>query len=306
MKKEYFELEQGRFYYEVSGEALGIVAYQGNSSELKIPGEIMGKPVKFIGKKAFLSCKGLKKVVIPKQIESLEDWAFANCNFLEEAEFVSADLHLGKGVFQGCKVLKSILVPTRYISDEEQERQIGALLAAAINLLDAPHLFSIGEAGSIEWLNQWDAKLLQFLKEDDREGFTVVVLCGEEDYGSDENSLSYFLKQKRKSKVRLSFLRLLNPVGISTETRTVLTEYLRSHTKGCPWEETWQVVLEEHGNEKCYYEILTECGCVTKENFQGFLQDLEGNYPEMKAFLMKYKEMNLGYEDFFDSLSLDL
>lgn len=304
MKKECFESEQGRFYYEEINGKFCIVSYQGNAAQLKIPGEISGKTVKSIGKKAFLSCKGLKKVIIPRQIETLEDWAFANCNFLEQVEFPSEEINLGNGVFQGCKALKSILVSAEHFSDEDQKNQTGALLAAVVNQLDAPHLFSISEAGNRTWLNQWDSKLLQFLKEDDKRGFTVVVLCGEEDYGSDENSLSYFLKQKRKSKVRLCFLRLLNPIGIAGKTKKQLEYYLKSHTKGCASEETWQVVLEEHGNEKCYYEVLTECGCVTEENFQGFLEDLEENYPEMKAFLMKYKQTNLGCEDFFNLLSL--
>ncbi len=306
MKKECFESEQGRLYYEELGENLRIVSYQGNVSELKIPHKISGKMVRTIGKKAFLSCKELKKVSLPESIEELEDWAFANCNLLEWVGLPSADIVLGKGVFQGCKALKCIVTMNSYSCASQGQQQVGALLAATVDMLESPHLFSLKEAGSREWLSQWDNKLLQFLRSDDKEGYTVVVLCGEEDYGSDENSLAYFLTQKRKSKVRLVFLRLLNSIGILEETRKELSEYLRNHTKGCESEETWQVVLEEHGNEKSYYEIMTECGCVTEENFQDILQDLENNYPEMKAFLIKYKEKNLGYEDFFDSLSLDL
>ena len=49
-----------------------------------------------------------------------------------------------------------------------------------------------------------------------------------------------------------------------------------------------------------------ECDCITKDNFDGFLEDLNDNYPEMKAFLMKYKEETLGYVDFFESLTLEL
>lgn len=306
MKKECFETEQGRFYVEERQEKLCIVSYQGNISRLTIPAEMSGKIVKSIGKKAFLSCKGLRWVSIPDCVEALEDWSFANCNFLEEVELPAGDIALGTGVFQGCKELKRILIHNSYICSELQRKQTGALLASTVNLLETPHLFSVKEAGSKEWLSQWDSKLIQFLKEDDKKGYTVIVLCGEEDYGSDENSLSYFLRQKRKSKVRLCFLRLLNPVGMSEEIRKVLEEYLKSHTKGSSSEETWQVVLQEHGNEKCYYEILTGCGCVTEENFQGFLEDLEENYPEMKAFLMKYKQEKLGCNDFFASLTFDL
>lgn len=294
------------FYIEEKG-TITITSYQGNQAQVEIPECIEDCPVTVIGKKAFLGKKELKKVVLPQNVAVMEDWAFASCVKLEEVILKNQEINFGKGVFQGCKSLEEvILLRENTVLSPQEQRQAGALLAATVTILDTPHLFQPGLAGEKEWLAQWDAKMLNFIRKDDHAGFTVVVLCGEEDYGSEENSLSYFLKQKRKSKVRLAFLRLRNPMGIAEETKAELTDYLKAHTKGSDTEEAWEVVLEEHGNEKSYYEILMECDCITNDNFDGFLEDLKDNYPEMKAFLMKYKEETLGYGDFFGSLSLEL
>lgn len=304
-----YKLEEECFSYINIGEKelLRIISYQGNQTQIAVPDVIEGNFVAEIGKKTFLGKKLLKKVTIPKSVVKIEDWAFANCNQLEEVVLENENIIFGKGVFQGCKSLKKMIVLKEHMQfSKEEEEQIGALLAATVNLLDTPHLFRPDMAGEREWLSQWDARMLNFIRKDDHSGFTVVVLCGEEDYGSEENSLSYFLKQKRKAKVRLAFLRLKNSMGITEETKEKLTAYLKAHTKGCETEETWEVVLEEHGNEKEYYEILMECDCITSDNFDGFLEDLQHNYPEMKAFLMKYKEETLGYGDFFGSLALEL
>lgn len=302
-----YDLETGRFSYIEETGKVRITSYQGTGPQVIIPERIEECPVTEIGKKTFLGRKELKKVIVPKTVTFIEDWAFANCNQLEEVVLENENVNFGKGVFQGCKSLqKMIILKENTQFSKVEEEQIGALLAATVNILDTPHLFNPVLAGEQEWLNQWDARMLNFIKKDDHSGFTVVVLCGEEDYGSEENSLSYFLKQKRKAKVRLAFLRLKNSMGIRKETREELVTYLKEHTKGCESEEAWEVVLEEHGNEKSYYEILMEADCITNDNFDGFLEDLKDNYPEMKAFLMKYKEETLGYGDFFGALSLEL
>lgn len=302
-----YELEEGIFSYIEENGKVRLTSYQGNQAQVVIPRQIEEHPVTEIGKKTFLGRKELKKVIVPKSVQRIEDWAFASCSQLEEIVLENEKVNFGKGAFQGCKSLQEmIILKENTFFSKEEEQQIGALLAATVNLLDTPHLFQPEIAGEKEWLLQWDARMLNFIRKDDQSGFTVVVLCGEEDYGSEENSLSYFLKQKRKSKVRLAFLRLRNPMGIMEETKEELIAYLKAHTKGCETEEAWEVVLEEHGNEKSYYEILMECNCITNDNFDGFLEDMKDNYPEMKAFLMKYKEEKLGYGDFFGSLSLEL
>ena len=81
----------------------------------------------------------------------------------------------------------------------------------------------------------------------DAEGFSKMLLCGEEDYGSRENNLDYYTEQRRREKVRLAMLRLMHDYGLEQSVREKLEQYLLSHIRGCETEETWRVVLEEYG-----------------------------------------------------------
>lgn len=61
----------------------------------------------------------------------------------------------------------------------------------------------------------------------------------------------------------------------------------------------------EHGEDSEYYKLFTQIGCLREENFDRILSETGENYPEMKAWFLKYKEKEIGYTDFFEALSLD-
>lgn len=70
---------------------------------------------------AFNFCDALKKVMIPDTVRTIGEYAFANCQNLEEVCFQqSAKLeYLPEHVFQQCNKLHQIVIPdsVRYISD---------------------------------------------------------------------------------------------------------------------------------------------------------------------------------------------
>lgn len=285
----------GSLYYEIKGGEVIITRLQGLVSEVEIPARIEECPVTVIERKAFLSKKYLRRVSVPHTVTQVGDWAFAYCDNLEQVEFAGQRLHFGKAVFLECGKLKSLMI-------EGRPETAAALLAAAVTVAEAYYLLEPEEAGSPEWLAKWDARMLTVLRSPDSEGYSKQVLCGEEDYGSTD--LNAFLQEKRKTKVRLLLLRLLYPTGLSRQIREELEEYLRAHTKGCESEETWQVVHKEHGNDREYYRLFTELSCVDAHNIEGILADIGEEYPEMKAFFMRYKQESIGYTDFFGDLSL--
>lgn len=317
-----YATKEGFFIVKEYKKGWEIVSYEGEDIYLTIP-ETLGsgaerdsnfaseKCVNSIGKKAMLSCKSLRRVCLPETIEEVGDWAFAYCDELREVRIPEKGLRFGKGIFRECGKLRLVTV-------EGKPRDIGGLLAASVTLLDAPYLFTPLRCGDEDWLRQWDARMLQILRAADKEGYSKMVLCGEEDYGSKENNLDYFLNQKRKSKVRIAFMRLLNPLGLQDEVKEELENYLRAHTAGRGYiggtsvgkeesavsEETWQVLREEHGEDSEYYKLFTKIGCLTEENFDGILSQAGENCPEMKAWFLRYKEENIGYTDFFADLML--
>lgn len=307
------ETLEGRIGYTAEdGKRIRITDYSGTDTEVWVPEEIEGIPVKIISKKTFLSRKQLRKVVLPGTVEEIGDWTFAYCTNLESVWLPKKEMKLGNRIFMECPNVRRVYAyepetergeaggKLPYGRDEESQK--AALLAASAGILDTEYLMVPAEAGSESWIRKWDAKMNTVMEEEDGEGYTKMILCGEEDYGS---SLEEFVKNKRKGKVRLALLRLMNPIGLSEEDERKLQDYLVAHTKGCESEESWEVLLEEYGHEQEYFEKFADIGCVTEENFDALLTDMPGEYAEMKAFLIRYKAEKMESRDFFDGLSLD-
>lgn len=297
MREKELELTGGSLYYEIRDERVCITGFQGTVSEIVIPDAIEECPVTTIEKKAFLSKKNLRRVTLPVTIEEVGDWAFAYCNHLAEVCVPARNIRFGRSVFLECRGLKRI-------SQQPQEDTAfqPELLAAAVRDFEAYYLLDIPAVGSREWLDKWDSRLAAVLHAPDREGYSRQVLCGEEDYGSTD--LAAYISGKRKEKVRLALLRLLFPEGLARPLREELEQYLLAHTRGGESRETWQVVWKEHGNDRAYYSLFAELGCLTVENLDGILADIGEEFPEMKAFFLRYKEERLGGRDLFEALEL--
>ena len=297
------EIEHGILQYKISEDGVNITGYRGKDSEVTVPGMIDGYHVTCIGKKAFLSNKMLKRISLPESIVRIEDWAFACCAKLSEIVIPYHRMDTGQGIFKECFSLEQIIDGHGEEQDSGQV-DISYLLAAVMSRLDAFYLFDFENAGTKEWLMQWDARMLSLMRTGDAEGFSKMLLCGEEDYGSKENNLDYYMEQRRREKVRLAMLRLMHDYELSPSVRAELTEYLLAHIKGKQTEETWLVVLDEHGDDLKYYQFLTELGGVREDNFQAIMEDMGDRHTEMKAYLMNYHSMNHVKEDAFADFDL--
>ena len=300
MIREWEEGENAFQYEEINGK-IKVLTWKGCGICASIPEEIKGAVVTAIGRKAFLSNKRIQEVYLPKGLCEIEEWAFAYCSRLAYVSLPQKNILFGKGAFLQCERLEQI--ETR-VQGEDVENGTARLLAAVVHKLDAPYLLVPEDAGEKEWLQKWDARMLQLLEAPDREGYSKTILCGEEDYGSMENNLDYFLSEKRRSKVRLAFVRLLNDKELSEENREYLKSYVRAYTKGCRFEESWLVVKEEYGTQKTYYDLLWEVGALTEENFDAILCDMGNELAEMKAYLLKKKEEWFGSSSVFDTFVL--
>lgn len=304
-----YEKKQDDFYYHIEGEKAVITSYDGRADELEIPAFLEEKPVCRIGKKAFLSCKSLLKVTLPESIESLEEWAFAYCSSLRSVVLPEKKITFGKGVFFACEGLEKIMCQKMAVNaDTDISRQEAAdeenpwaLLGAVPVLLDAEYLLTPWEAGEPYWIENWDARMLNILHAEDGEGYSKVVLCGEEDLNA---SYEEFVEKKRQMKAGLAFIRLMNPYRLKQEVKDELLDFVQSHTKGCESEAAWEVV-KQHGDEKSYFEIFTQTNCLTEENFDTIIEDLGQYHAEMKAYFLRYYEEHMKKQDFFDTLSLD-
>lgn len=304
-KIRYGELDmpQGVLLYQMDGETAEITGYRGKDTALVVPSVVDGCVVKCIGKKAFLSNKLLKEIFLPESVARIDDWAFAYCAKLTRVILPYHRMEIGQGIFRDCFLLEQI-VDEGADAGEKRTTDTAFLLAAVMSRLDAFYLFDFENAGSSAWIAQWDGRMQTLMERGDAEGFSKMLLCGEEDYGSRENNLDYYTEQRRREKVRLSMLRLMHDYGLDQAVREKLEQYLLSHVKGCETEETWRVVLEEYGDDLRYYQFLTGLGGVTRENFQPMMEDMGQAHTEMKAYLMKYHGEHHGQEDAFDVFAL--
>ena len=305
MKMQYIETDtqNGVLQCGICGEAVQITGYRGRDTELMIPAKINGYAVTCIGKKAFLSNKMLKNISMPESVVRIDDWAFAYCTKLKKVILPYHRMEIGQGIFKECSDLEQIVDE----SGDEQEQKtadIAYLLAATMSILDAFYLFDFENAGTGSWLAQWDARMMTVMEREDSEGFSKMLLCGEEDYGSKENNLDYYTEQRRREKVRLAMLRLMHDYGLEDSVRGKLEGYLMAHIKGQRTEETWKVILEEYGDELKYYQFLTALGGVNANNFQAMMEDMGDIHTEMKAYLMKYHSEQHKKEDAFAAFEL--
>lgn len=313
MKTREMETQHGILQYVVREEGVIVTGYRGRDIMLFIPEQIEERPVTVIGKKAFLGAKELQQLFLPESILAIQDWAFACCSALKALVLPRKKFDTGQGILKDCVRLQQIAavngggaVPISIEALSERETQLSRLLAAVMGSLDAFYLFEPLEAGSESWLERWDARMLSLMAQEDAEGFSKMLLCGEEDYGSKENNLDYYIEQRRRFKVRLAMLRLLNDIGLAPAVKEELLVYLRAHTKGEASEETWRVVLEEHGDEREYYQFLLDSDCIHDGNFGAVLEDMGERHTEMKAFLMNMRSTQPKMEDAFAALAFEL
>ena len=290
-----YQVKGGSVSCQIQKAGVCISSCKAEEAYFEIPPVLGGYPVTGIGKKAFLGNKILKELVLPDTVAEIGEWAFAHCANLEKVRISKRNLSFGKGVFKDCIRLKAICF------HEEGNPQIAALLAAAPVLLDAPYLLTPLEAGEESWLYKLDARLVTLLEKPDREGYSRQVLCGEEDLMA---SLDVYLADRRKQKARLCYLRLLHDMGLKEDVRSCLNQWLREHTKGCESEASWEVLLEENMPGQALEQIFADAGCIAEENFEGLLADMKDQYPEKKAWFLRYKDANMQKDDFFENMVL--
>ncbi|MCQ2521273.1 MAG: leucine-rich repeat domain-containing protein [Lachnospiraceae bacterium] len=300
-----YPLKHGSLSYKKQEDGTILIdSYRGKDTEIQVPDSIAGMPVTIIGKKAFLGAAELVTLTLPSDVKVLEDYAFAGCERLKAVYLPYGRVSLGRGVFQNCDHLEAIHNCVETEKRGKKEEDLAYLLVATTGILEAPYLFDLSSSFDDDWWELWDRRMESKIQMDDAEGFQNMLLCGEEDYGSKETDFDYYKHLKRLAKVKILILRLMHDYALAEEKRDMARTYLLAHCKGCPSEETWDVILQEHSDDKRYFDFLFSLGGVTKENYEGMLLDLGDRHTEMKAHLMKYYERTFGAEDAFSVFAL--
>ncbi len=250
-----------------------------------------GSDVLGIGKKAMLGQGRLKSITVPEEARFIDDWAFAGCTGLEEVTMPRCAL--GRGVFKDCRSLKHVFV--KGIEDDI------SVLLAEVARQDITYLLDMEKAGSAEWYELWDAWLLRFIEEDDAEGYSGQVPCGEEDYGSSD--IAAYESGRRREKARRCLLRLINSEGLKEDTQKICEAFIADHTIGSKaGEEAWQLILERFGEEEAWYTAFADAGGINEENCIALIDSIPDSLSRMKAFFIR--RAGGGTKDFLSELDI--
>ncbi|MCR5420305.1 MAG: leucine-rich repeat domain-containing protein [Lachnospiraceae bacterium] len=293
--------ENLKIYYEIKKDSVNGTDYavicdsDKKINEINIPSVINDLPVRKIGKKAFLSCKGLRIVSLSKNIEEVDEWAFAFCDNLVWIQVPGNNVIWGKGVFKNDDKLEKIII----LNSHEDVDMTAHLLAAASVVMDSEYLIDSELAGSKEWYKKWDTRLEHILNLNDDDGYHLYVLCGEEDLHFDYEE---YLEYNREKKAQLCMLRLLNDKYLDKDYKTGLIEYLRTHTVGCDSIATIKVLLKKYADEKKYYKLLLDIDVINNTNLEAVLLLMGDRHAKMKAYIIENCKKN--DNDFFDDLEL--
>lgn len=265
-------------------------------SLLKLPEKIEGMSVTKIDKKAILRKEALIEISIPATVKNLESWCMAQCRNLRKVYIANEAVRFGKGVFDECNSLEHICIG----SDVEDD--YSALMAMVPCVMEAEYLLVEKYGGKKEWYTNWDVRLLSILTEPDEEGYTALVLCGEEDVLKNPDE---YCRDRRKKKSYLCLYRLFHDTELETEYKVIFSDYILKHNKGCETDEAWQVMLERFGDKIEYYKLYADLGCINEYNIDDMMKDMGEKHTEAKAFLMSYKEEHFAKtQDVFDMFNL--
>jgi hypothetical protein len=301
MKETEISIPGGSMVFALRGGEAELDRVTGQVAALEVPEHLPeGEPVTKIGRKSVLGKKQLRRVVLPSGIREVGDWAFASCSNLKSVTMPEAVL--GKGVFQDCHRLSELRLAGSESGDDEDT---AALLAYVARESDTGYLQDLALAGSGEWLQKWDARLMKILREADQEGFSAQILCGEEDYGATD--LAAYESSRRIRKAELSMLRLIHDRGLAEGIREQLKEFLLEHcnkdAEGKYGDESWQMIRTLHGEDRDWYQHFVTLGCTERGDLDRMLSELGEDHPEMKSYLLGSRDRDRA-TGFFDNLAL--
>ncbi len=112
----------GKLCYELSEDGTyWSVYYEGycKNTEMEIPSVHEGKPVKAIQSNGFNKCSSLKKIILPKTLTTIGEYAFFACAALESVEIPDSVTHIGTHAFARCTALEDIKVPAGVLTIED-------------------------------------------------------------------------------------------------------------------------------------------------------------------------------------------
>lgn len=104
----YAESDFGDYFFEGSNGFYKMVGYAGSEETITIPLSFNGGVVNSVGSRFLEGNTTVKKVIIPDGIDTIDNEAFAENEYVEEVEIAGSVFNLGTRMFYRCAALKKV------------------------------------------------------------------------------------------------------------------------------------------------------------------------------------------------------
>lgn len=274
-----------------------IEKYVGDALEWSLAGDARELEYTEVEDKAFLSNKSIRRIVLPKNIEKIGNWAFAHMHRLESVEIPRNDIQLGKQCFLDCPGLRKIVIT----EDTSENPGNPFFLYSVVNILQKPLLFLPKELGSKElhsaYMEKYDEAVSSFLQAPDDAGYEPFFLGWFNDEDADGVQKPRFEKQRREEKMLLVMQRLCFSMELKEERLAKYRQYLTEH-----FADVLLPMYGEHfGEDVAYVKVLEAAGLLTDENRNKLVELLAPGTPEVMAYLLRQGDQGA---DAFDRFML--
>ena len=263
-----------------------------------------------IKKKQFWGDKSLRSYVVPSEVRTIGDWAFAGCRELVRIALPRGIEQIGRDAFQGCDKLEEAFVShcegsfCEATAWSEAERAGAGLMALALRYFpDASKLFAAMREGNSEWIGAWDEACKKFLEEEEAVGFKPFLAGGEEDYEDAAKALEEYCRKKRMIKAemiykRLAVMEICDPLDAAEghngsgclrnvgTIRTFYEERLRENDMALEY------LLIIRQRPSLAVQIYDRAGVLTSESIQKLLAKIPEEKVELRAALLRIRNAN--------------
>lgn len=281
-----------------------IIGYEGGDAVLDL---LKYDNLKTIQRKAFLSCKILRKVYIPGSVVCVEEWAFSKCSNLQSF-MVDGLFHpgiFGKGAFDGCESLQEI-------GFSDSDEGFKHLLSLTVNKMANDYLLRSDDLDRDTWYDKFDICLSSVLKADSSHMEADFATGGEEDLpfvgvgmvdGEMPDEGVDFFRGIEKNKCFLAYLRLKYNKYLGSDMESFLREFIKDRAFGKTQPYAFATLNEECGGDIDMYKIYMEVVNPDKETINLMEKSLNPSLIQAKAYLIECASKDDG-NDFFDDLMI--
>lgn len=282
-----------------------------------------------IRKKTYMGDRKLVKAIIDLSCETIEDWAFANCHCLKEIRLPLTIREVSEKAFLNCDALEQV-----YLYDPaDSASTVTDEAAASLEIAPVPTkdavvpLSSLSEAADpvllattlkcypketnaliqhakneFSFLQYTDARLENFLTEDDNLGFVPFLAGGEEDYPG-EDAAAAFRQKRQFLKVQLIYERILSEThgyAMADGIKQTCIKWLQNHNPSA----AFAFLLTETIRRDTYLDLYFTLELNKDVNIDELTALAEGQ-PELKAKLLrKHLENSPSKKTLFSNLEI--